>query len=95
MTRNEPPGWSQPDGELMSYLTNDVSYRYPVKSFNNTDIPRLQSYRQLLKLANNRSSFRALQTAVFQPFENKKIHSGSCLLFLPPKTSIFAVLQSV
>lgn len=43
----------------------------------NTYLPRLQSYSQLLNPANNRSSFRALQTAVFQPIENKKLHSGS------------------
>ena len=79
----------------MSYLTNDVSYLYPVKSFNNADIPRLQNYKQLLNPANIRSSFLLLQTIEFQPFENKKLHSGSCLLFLLPKTSIFAVLQSV
>ena len=63
----------------MSYLTNDVSYQYPVKSFNNADIPRLQSYRHLPKPANNRSSFSHLQTAVFQLFEKQK----SSLCFIP------------
>jgi hypothetical protein len=50
------------------------------------DIPRLQSYRQLLKLANNRSSFRLLQTTEVQSFENKKLHSASSApLFLLKK----------
>ena len=79
----------------MSYLTNDVSCLYPVKSFNNADIPRLQSYRHLPKPANNRSSFSHLQTAVFQLFEKQKVHYVLFLLFLLLETSIFAVVQPV
>jgi len=59
--------------------------------FIHTDLTGLQRYSQLLKAANNRSSFRALQTAVFQPFENKKVHSSLFPLFLLPKTSIFVI----
>ena len=75
----------------MSYLTNDVSYLYPVKSSNNADIPRLQSYVHLPNPANNCSSFLLLQTAVFQLFEKQKVHYSLFLLFLLLETSIFAV----
>ena len=79
----------------MSYLTNDVSYLYPVKSSNNADIPRLQSYVHLPNPANNCSSFLLLQTAVFQLFEKQKVHYALFLLFLLLETSIFAVVQPV
>ena len=51
----------------------------------------MQSYGQIPKPTNNRCSFRALQTTVFQAFDNNKLHSALFSLFLLPETSIFAV----
>ena len=51
----------------------------------------MQSYGQIPKPTNNRCSFHALQTTVFQAFDNNKLHSALFSLFLLPETCIFAV----